>query len=198
MAHLLARNLTSALLHGCGVELRPGEIVALRGESGAGKTVLLRAIADLDPHDGEAWLDGAARSAMSGAAWRKRTRFIAAEAAWWADHVAEHFRHVAAARDLAQCFGMPRESLDWRVDRLSTGEKQRLGLARALEDAPAALLLDEPTAALDRDSEALVEAEIRRRAAEGAAALLVTHDDAQAERLASRTLRIAGGRLAAP
>ena len=49
-----------------------GECVAIMGASGAGKSVLLRAVADLDPHEGDAWLDGAACSAMPAPRWRQR------------------------------------------------------------------------------------------------------------------------------
>jgi ABC-type sugar transport system ATPase subunit len=84
-AILLADGLHSAVLKDCHLAVSAGEIVTLRGASGSGKTLLLRAIADLDPHGGEVWLDGLERSAMTGPEWRRRVRFVAAEAAWWAE-----------------------------------------------------------------------------------------------------------------
>jgi ABC-type phosphate transport system ATPase subunit len=91
--------------------------------------------------------------------------------------------------------GLPEECMDWAVARLSTGEKQRLGFLRAIEDEPEVLLLDEPTAALDDVSGRAVEAVIERLRRGGAAILLVTHSAAQEARLARRRTVIAAGRL---
>jgi ABC-type iron transport system FetAB ATPase subunit len=192
---LVARNIRSALLDGCDLAVDRGQLVSLRGTSGSGKTVLLRAIADLDPNEGELWLDGVERSSMSGPEWRRHVRFVAAEAAWWGDNVGEHFRAPAKAADLAVEIGLPADCMSWQVARLSTGEKQRLGFLRAIEDDPRILLLDEPTAALDDKAERAVEAIIKFRQRQGAAVILVTHSDAQARRLADRHYRIEAGRL---
>jgi ABC-type iron transport system FetAB ATPase subunit len=192
---LIARGLNSAVLSDCHLGVSAGEIVTLRGASGSGKTLLLRAIADLDPHEGEAFLGGVARSAMSGPEWRRRVRFVAAEAAWWADRVGEHFRVPDKAAAMAIDVGISAACMDWAVARLSTGEKQRLGFLRAVEDRPEVLLLDEPTAALDKTAEQAVEMLIRRFQADGAAIVLVTHSDSQAARLADRRYVIEGGRL---
>jgi putative ABC transport system ATP-binding protein len=75
---------------------------------------------------------------------------------------------------------------------LSGGEAQRVALARALANEPSVLLLDEPTSALDEDSKAGVESLIRRL---GVSTVLVTHDMAQARRLATRVVTMAKGRL---
>lgn len=192
---LVADSLQSAVLRDCKLAVAAGEIVTLRGASGSGKTLLLRAIADLDPHDGEVWLDGVERSRMSGPAWRRRVRFVAAEPAWWADRVGEHFRAPDEAAAMATEVGLPRDCMEWQVARLSTGEKQRLGLLRAVEDHPQVLLLDEPTAALDAAAEKAVEALIKRLRDDGVAIVLVTHSDNQADRLANRRYVIENGRL---
>src|SRR5262249_33457391 len=89
-------------------------------------------------------------------------------------------------------------SLDWEIGRLSTGERQRLALARALCRKPQALLLDEPTASLDDHATGLVEGLIRECCREGLALLLVTHDRLQAERMAKRSLRMSDGRIDHP
>lgn len=192
---LVADSLQSAVLRDCKLAVAAGEIVTLRGASGSGKTLLLRAIADLDPHGGEVWLDGAERSGMSGPAWRRRVRFVAAEPAWWADRVGEHFRAPDEAAAMAVEVGLPGDCMEWQVARLSTGEKQRLGLLRAVEDHPQVLLLDEPTAALDAAAEQAVESLIVRLRDDGVAIVLVTHSDSQADRLAGRRYVVENGRL---
>jgi ABC-type iron transport system FetAB ATPase subunit len=188
-------GIASAVLRGCSLAVDAGEIVTLRGPSGSGKTLLLRALADLDPHEGKVWLDGVEQAAMPAAAWRRRVRYVAAEAAWWSDRVGDHFRSAAVAARAAVDLGLPAECMDWAVARLSTGEKQRLGFLRAIEDHPDVLLLDEPTAALDEVSGHAVEAVIERLLRGGAAILLVTHSEAQEARLARRRTVIEAGRL---
>ncbi|NMU91191.1 ATP-binding cassette domain-containing protein, partial [Achromobacter ruhlandii] len=104
---------------------------------------------------------------------------------------------AAAARPAArsQRRGRPAGKSDARVQELSTGERQRAALARALALAPRALLLDEPTAALDPAATELVEAELRRYLDGGAAILMVTHNPDQARRMARRGWRMAQGKL---
>lgn len=190
---LVVRGLTSALLARVELELAGGEALVVQGASGSGKTLLLRALADLDPSDGEVTVDGSARSAMTGPAWRRLVRYAAAEPAWWGDSVGEHFRHPASID--SPRLGLDADCMGWSIARLSTGEKQRLGLLRALEDHPRVLLLDEPTAALDTDSQAAVESLLRERLAAGACLVLVTHSDAQAARLGRRRMVMDRGRL---
>jgi ABC-type iron transport system FetAB ATPase subunit len=87
--------------------------------------------------------------------------------------------------------------LDAPVLQLSTGERQRMALIRALALASPVLLLDEATGALDEDSTLLVEAVLRERLAAGVAVVMVTHSAAQAARLGSRHLRMEDRRLVA-
>lgn len=192
---LIAKGITTSVLTDCSLAVSGGEVAVLRGPSGAGKTLLLRALADLDPHRGEVWLDGMEQSEMSGPQWRRMVRFLPAEAAWWADRVEAHFRSVETVRKMLGPVGLPGDCMEWQVGRLSTGEKQRLGFLRAIEHRPSVLLLDEPTAALDTESEQAVESLIRSLQKQGAAVLLVTHSDAQAERLADRCYVIDSGML---
>jgi ABC-type iron transport system FetAB ATPase subunit len=193
---LVVDTLTRPGLAPASLEVAAGECVILTGPSGSGKTLLLRAIADLDPADGSVRLDGRERAAMSGPAWRQRVRYVATEAGWWADGVGAHFPDAAAARPLLADLGLP-DALAWPVSRLSTGERQRLALARALADAPMVLLLDEPTSGLDPAATDRVEGILRGRLADGVAILMISHDPEQARRLGHRRLTMADGRLAA-
>lgn len=176
-------------------DLERGECVALTGPSGSGKTLLLRALADLDPNAGRVALDGAARERLPAPRWRRLVGYLPVESGWWADLVGDHFPDRQAAAELAGALGLPAKALDWPVARLSTGERQRLALARALIQAPKVLLLDEPTSGLDEQATERVEALLRARLAAGTAILLATHDRVQAARMARRLLRLEGGRV---
>lgn len=173
--------------------LETGECLAVRGPSGAGKSLLLRAIADLDPNEGEVSLDGARREDMAAPDWRRRVTYLASEPGWWADRVAEHFADWPKARAIAEALGLPSDCGDWQVARLSTGEKQRLGLVRSLVIEPRVLLLDEPTSGLDPEATEAVERLIGARLAGGVSVVWVTHDRDQAKRVARRWLEIAKG-----
>jgi ABC-type iron transport system FetAB ATPase subunit len=172
----------------------PGEVVAISGTSGSGKSRLLRAVADLDPHEGLVLLGEASAASMPAHAWRRRVMLVPAESQWWHDAVGAHFE--AEPFDDLQMPGLPRRALGWSVGRLSSGEKQRLALIRALSRDPDALLLDEPTANLDDESVARVESWLLERIrGRGLPTLWVAHDRAQIERVADRHLRIVDGRL---
>lgn len=172
-------------------EVDGGACLAVEGPSGSGKSRLLRAIADLDPAEGNVWLDGDERHAFKPSEWRAAVRYVAAEPGWWLATALEHFRSAASARDCARRFGVGEDCLDADIATLSTGERQRLAFARACEDDPAVLLLDEPTSSLDEHTTALVEAEIERRLTQGAVVLIASHDAAQIERLADARLQLA-------
>lgn len=167
-------------------DLQDGECVALQGPSGVGKTLLLRSIADLDPNEGTVKLDGTLREAMPAPAWRKQVTYVAAEPGWWCDTVQEHFAGWDDALPLVRRFGLSDDCGPWPIQRLSSGEKQRLGLVRALMLRSRVLLLDEPTSALDPASAAAVESLIAERIAGGTSVVWSTHDNAQARRVGSR------------
>jgi len=157
--------------------------------------LLLRAIADLDPNDGVVTLDGRDRSTIAGPEWRRLVGYVPAEPGWWADTVGEHFGEWTAALVLVRHLGFPEETKAWPIDRLSTGERLRLALIRALMALPKVLLLDEPTAALDAASVAAVESLIGARIRAGLAVLWVTHDSEQAKRIAHRLLVLEAGQI---
>lgn len=175
--------------------LEEGECVAVSGPSGCGKTRLLRCIADLDVHRGSVRLRGIPREQFDPPEWRRQVALLPAESAWWHDHVGAHFAAPPAAAEL-DALGFTEQVLAWRVDRLSSGEKQRLAVLRLLSIRPRVLLLDEPTANLDEENAGRVERLIRDRLRDtGAGAVWVSHDQAQLQRVAGRRYRIAGGRL---
>lgn len=170
------------------------EFVCLSGASGSGKSLLLRAITDLIEHKGDAFLDEQKCTELSPVQWRKWVGLLPAESAWWLDKVGDHFinRKGVYTKEL----NLHDACLDWDVSRCSTGEKQRLAIARLLENKPKALLLDEPTASLDQKSVMAVETLIKRYAKEFQVPVIwVSHDQEQIKRLADRELRIEGNEI---
>ena len=194
---LSVRNLKRLSIGPIDLDVATGEIVALTGPSGVGKSLLLRAIADLDPNEAEIALNGDARGDMPAPQWRRQVMYVAAHSGWWEDRVEPHF--AGASRDFAiellQRLGLESTALGWEVANLSTGERQRLSLARALALRPKVLMLDEPTSGLDAENASRAEALIQRFVADGASVLFVTHDAQQAERLGRRVLRLEAGAL---
>jgi ABC-type iron transport system FetAB ATPase subunit len=177
-------------------EVAAGECLAVEGPSGSGKTRMLRAIADLDPADGYVLLDGVERREVSGPEWRTRVRFASAEPAWWAPTMREHLPRDIKVDRLLVALGLDGGALDWPLSELSTGERQRLAFLRAIADEPRVLLLDEPTAALDATSAAVLEELIKFQLLADRIVLLVSHDRGQIERMAHARLLLADpGRL---
>ena len=191
---LRIENLSIGALKDIQLTIEPGEIVCLSGESGSGKSRLLRAVADLEPHEGEVFLGEANRDNFTAHEWRKKVMLVPAESQWWGDLVRDHFCHpVPEALD---ALGFEPEAMDWSVARLSSGEKQRLAAARALSCQPEALLLDEPTANLDDENTQQYEDWIRRLIEqENRPVLWVAHDEAQMKRVGDRHFRIKGDHL---
>jgi putative ABC transport system ATP-binding protein len=177
--------------------LGAGECLAITGPSGSGKSLFLRMVADLDPNQGEVFLDGVERRSLPAHEWRRKVVYNAAEPGWWHEAVADHFDAVAMnfARATAPRLALAAALLDAQVTQLSTGERQRTALLRGLALRSPVLLLDEPTGALDEASTTLVEDVLRERLAAGVTIAMVTHSAAQAGRLGHRHLRMADRRL---
>jgi len=204
MAGLRLEGIRPKVLEPVDLELAASELVFVAGPSGSGKSLLLRAVADLDPHEGEAWIDGVPRSAMAAPEWRRRIGLLPADSHWWADRVGEHFpleipgvagKDLDAAGLLSR-LGFGPDVLEWSVSRLSTGERQRLAFARLLSIGPEVLLLDEATANLDPGNRDRVETLVQDyRRTRNAAVLWVSHDPEQRRRLDGRCLVIREGRL---
>lgn len=170
----------------------PGECVSLRGPSGSGKSLLLRAIADLDPHQGDVRLDNTPSTQITAPLWRKQVALLPVESQWWFDEVGAHFS--LSPHDNCpwlEPLGFTKDTLHWQISRLSSGEKQRLALARALMNQPRVLLLDEPTASLDPETTTAVENLVADYCRTTQAAVLwVSHDEQQAMRVGDRHFRL--------
>jgi len=160
--------------------------------------MLLRAMADLIPHQGELYLNETACSKMKPSEWRKRVAYSSAESAWWQDSVGAHFVTLPN-ETLLSSFGFQPDVLNWMVSRLSSGEKQRLALIRILANKPEVLLLDEPTASLDRVNIERVENIIADWIKQNIGAVVwVSHQKDQIERIADRRLQIEGQTIIEP
>lgn len=187
-------------IHGVGplsLDIDIGACVGLFGPSGAGKTLFLRAIADMEPHGGAIYLDGTEQARIRASDWRRQVGLLPAESMWWFDTVGEHFLRPDA--DGFDRLGIDTGLLTWPVSRLSSGERQRLALLRLLENRPRLLLLDEPTANLDSDNTARVEMMVRTyREKTGAAVLWIGHRQVQLRRVAMRIVGMSGGRFDDP
>ena len=187
MALFEVNHLSRSGLSGISFSLAASELVCLSGPSGSGKTLLLRALADLDVNEGRVSLETVGREQIEPMEWRRRVGYLPAESRWWAPLVGDHF--PAEQQDLFSQLGFSEDVTTWDVERLSSGERQRLALARLLANQPAVLLLDEPTANLDpvntKKVEQLVLSYLHTHAA---ACLWVTHDAGQMKRIADRAL----------
>lgn len=192
VAGLKRRYGQRTVIQGLDLRIHRGEFVALLGESGCGKTTLLRALAGLDAIDGGR-IDGPAQPAVV----FQEPRLIPWDALW---------RNVALGLDdkigkpLAQAaleeVGLGGRSDDWPRN-LSGGQAQRVALARALVREPRLLLLDEPFAALDALTRIRMHALVRQLLARHRpGVLLVTHDVDEAIVLADRILVMRDGAIA--
>ncbi|HEV7584461.1 MAG TPA: ATP-binding cassette domain-containing protein [Solirubrobacteraceae bacterium] len=172
-----------AILRGVNLRLQPGESVALMGRNGAGKSTLLRHAAGLL------------------APTRGRVR-RAGRVALLLQNPGDYFIHERVREELPDGAAMP-EGLEDAAERnprdLSGGERQRLALAivSGAGEAPAVLALDEPTRGMDRAAKGLLAAELRRRASEGQAVIVATHDPEFAAACADRAVLLADGRVIA-
>jgi len=212
--HLSRRlpNRQGWLLEDIDLQLQAGERLAVVGPSGAGKTLLLRALALLDPLDrGEVCWYGQAIRRDRVPQFRGNVVYLHQRPALMGDTVEGALRQPFSLR-LHQDQTFPRDGilqwlqelgrdepfLDKRVRDLSGGESQITALLRAMQLEPSVLLLDEPTSAMDPTTSQAAETLIQRwhDQSPGARALVwVSHDRPQSERLGTRTIFIEAGRL---
>ena len=218
---LRAENLTKifrsgdeeiVVFDGLNLEVREGELVALVGESGTGKTTLLHLLAALDtPTRGEVYFIGQ-RLSEFGAEERAAYRNVRVGFVWQMHYLLPEFSALenvvipqlisgrefslakARARELLGEVGLGNAATR-RVGELSGGEQQRVALARALANQPALLLADEPTGSLDqRTALRVIELVERLHRDHRLTSLVATHNPDVA-RCAQRILRLANGKL---
>lgn len=199
LSGLQLNNLQTHHVGPVNLTLQKGTSISLQGSSGTGKSLLLRAIADLDPHQGEVLLDDVASTTYSGSQWRRRVGYLPATSQWWCDHVGEHFSHNVDQPLLStwlSTLALNNTVLDSPTANLSSGERQRLALLRLLTNQPQVLLLDEPTASLDPDNTIRVEKLVADYQSQHHCVVIwVSHDPAQLKRVASRHFMIEAGKL---
>jgi ABC-type sugar transport system ATPase subunit len=192
--HLQITNLSTQFIGPINLDIPGGRCTVLSGVSGSGKTLFLRAIADLDPHEGEIRLDDKACNDLEPTAWRQHVGLLASESQWWGNLVKDHFSQEE--KRFLEPLGFSQDVMAWTVARLSSGERQRLALARLLSNHPKVLLLDEPTANLDPESTQKVESLIKEYSEQaGATVLWVSHHQDQIQRIADQHFSMANGQL---
>ena len=192
MSVLRLENLKVIHIGPVNLKVDAAEIVCLSGESGIGKSIILRAIADLIPHEGNVFLDDLSSFDYPAPEWRKLVGLLPAESQWWQDLVGDHFR--AKNIEIMNNLGLTEKVFDWQVSRCSTGEKQRMAIARLLSNKPKCLLLDEPTGSLDPENTKRVERLIRQLSKDEAIPVVwVSHSEEQIARIANRHFVVRDG-----
>jgi len=186
------------------LELPEGGCTVLVGPSGSGKSTLLRLCNRLEaPTAGLLRFRGEDVALLDPLRHRRRVGMVFQRPIAFGGNVLDNLRvarpdvTAAGAAEALARVGLPELFLEREQATLSGGEGQRACLARTLLAEPEVLLLDEPTASLDTDAAAGLERLAMSLAAGGTSLLWVTHDPAQADRLADRLVVVGGGRVEA-
>jgi putative ABC transport system ATP-binding protein len=190
-------------LSGVDLEIPDGVVTVVVGPSGAGKSTLLRLANRLEvPDAGTVRFRGTDIAHLDVSAHRRELGMLFQRPVVFPGTVLDNLRvaeprlDTAGAASLLARVRLDVGFLDRNTATLSGGEAQRMCLARALAAGPHALLLDEPTAALDAEPRLALEHLVRELCAAGIPSVWVTHDLRQMERLADHVVVLLGGRVA--
>lgn len=187
-------------------EVQAGEVLAVVGPSGSGKSSLLRLLNRLDePTSGTVYVEGIDYRQIAPRELRRKLGMVNQRPYLFPGTVEENLQFGPLQRGEALSHDSVEQLLarvglkgyaGRNVANLSGGEAQRISVARTLANSPLVLLLDEPTSALDETSKLEVESSIQNVVHEqGLTCVLVTHDTAQATRLAERAILLEAGRI---
>lgn len=208
VSDLRMRYGTTDVLTGLEFTVTEGEVLTILGPNGAGKTTTVEILEGFRSRSGGTVEVLGIDPAHGDDAWRARIGMVLQN---WSDHgkwrlrtflrhLADHYRPYSQPWDvdeLLELVGLA-DRADQRIQRLSGGQRRRLDVAAGVIGRPSLLFLDEPTTGFDpiarRDFHDLIH---RMSDLEGTTIVLTTHDLAEAERLASRILILAGGRIIA-
>ena len=173
--------------------LNNGECLAKMGPSSSGKSLFLRAIADLDTIDVEVILDEVERLSIPAPQWRRQVSYMPAEPGFWADDVGGHFANEPTTAEMTREMQFPNDVFSWPVERPLDRRMPTLVLAstNASTPLPFARRTD---IGLDQGTGGRVEALIASSLAGSTMVLMVTDDVAQAKGFARRVLRLDAGK----
>ena len=196
-------------VRGVSLEAKAGEVLGLLGPNGAGKTTLLRMLGTiLTPTAGECWINGISASAQPDEA-RRHIGFLSGNTKLYARLTA-----AEVLRYFGRLYGLPdaqiatrigevsawlrmEDFLHRRIDTLSTGQTQRVSIARVVLHAPQVLILDEPTLGLDILTSASIIEFIHAARERGHTIIFSTHYMTEAEQLCDRVALMHDGQLLA-
>ena len=179
-----------AVLKGLDFSVNKGEIFALLGVNGAGKTTALECMEGLRKYDGGTIeLNGKTGIQLQSASLPEHLKAIEAV------RLFAKWNRIAPDREMLGTLGID-EIAKKQYRQLSTGQKRRLHLALALTRNPDILFLDEPTAGLDVEGRIALHRQIRRLKAQGKTVLLASHDMAEVEELCDRIAILTQGKIA--
>jgi putative ABC transport system ATP-binding protein len=193
---------TTVILDDITASVPSGSVTVVRGPSGAGKSTLLRLCNRLEvPTGGVVRYDGDDVAGLDPLTLRRRVGMVFQRPTLFAGTVRDNL-NVALPDgtdehycDAMQRAGLPATFLDRVTDVLSGGEAQRACLARTLVTGPEALLMDEPTSSLDEANVRVLEEHACALTERGVTVLWVTHDGAQAGRIAEHIIELEAGRI---
>lgn len=189
------------LLAPVSLQLNPGDFLLLTGPSGSGKSTLLKIIASLlAPTGGQIRWQNQDITQLQAEAYRQQVSYCFQTPVLFGNTVYDNLalpwqvrlkkpNRAAFIADLAKV-NLPADTLDKKIDQLSGGEKQRVGLLRNLQFLPEVLLLDEVTSALDDDNKALIHRLINEMVTDKGVAVIWISHDAEEIRQASRVLKL--------